>query len=75
MSDEETAATPEAMSTTIHVELHGTAPVFESAKEERVEYGERLDSYFLANDIADPVKKRAILVNAVGPKTSLVTRL
>ena len=34
-----------------------------------MEYGERLDSYFLANDIADPVKKQAILVDAVGPKT------
>ena len=69
MSDEDTAATPGATSTTIHVGLHGTAPVFDSTEEERVEYGECLDSYFLANDIADPVKKRAILVNAVGPKT------
>ena len=46
--------------------LHGTAPVLDSAEEE---YGEHLDSDFLANDIADPVKKQAILVNAVGPKT------
>ena len=62
-----TAAT--ATNTTVHVGLHGTAPVFDSTQEEWEDYAERLDSYFLANDIGDPAKKRAILVNAVGPKT------
>ena len=61
-----TAAT--ATSMTVHVGLHGTAPVFDSTQEEWEDYAERLDSYFLANDIGDPAKKRAILVNDVGPK-------
>ena len=55
--------------TTVHVGLHGTAPIFDETQEEWAEYAERLESYFLANDVADPAKKRAILVNAVGPKT------
>ena len=61
--------TPAATNTTVHVGLHSTTPVFDSTQEEWVEYVERLDSYFLANDIWDPAKKRAILVNAVGPQT------
>ena len=50
---------------TVHVGLHGTAPVFDETQEEWAEYAERLESYFLANDIVDRGKKRAILVNAV----------
>lgn len=70
MAEDEGATPPAATSTTtVHVGLHGTAPVFDSTQEEWAEYAERLDSYFLANDLKDPVKKRAILVNAVGPKT------
>lgn len=73
MSEEEDGDTTRpvaaATSTTVHVGLHGTAPVFDSTQEEWPEYAERLDSYFLASDLNDPVKKRAILVNAVGPKT------
>ena len=48
------AAAGAVMSTTVHVGLHGTAPVFDSTQEEWTEYTERLDSYFLANDIVDP---------------------
>ena len=53
----------------VHVGLHGTAPVFDSTQEEWEDYTERLDSYFLANNIRDSAKKRAILMNAVGLKT------
>ena len=49
--------------------LHGTVTAFDRSQEEWVEYGERLDSYFITNDIVDVVKKRAILLNAVGPTT------
>ena len=59
----------EGAATTVHVGLHGMAPVFYSTQEEWTEYVERLDSYFITNDLTDPAKKRAILVNAVGPKT------
>jgi hypothetical protein len=33
-----------------------------------IEYAERLDSY-VANEITDVAKRRAILLNAVGPAT------
>ena len=56
---------------TVHIGLQGTAPVFDSTQEEWPEYAERLDSYFLANDLKDPVKKQAILVNAVSPSENL----
>ena len=59
----------EGAATTVHVGLHGMAPVFNSTQEEWTEYIERLDSYFIANDLTDPAKKRAILVNVVGPRT------
>ena len=57
---------PAATSTTVTV-LHGTVAVFDGTREEWIDYAERLDSYFIANDIHDAVKKRAILLNAVGP--------
>ena len=66
---DEDGMSDEGAATTVHVGLHGTAPVFDSTQEEWTEYVERLDSYFIANDLTDPAKKRAILVNAVGPKT------
>ena len=34
---------------------------------EWIHYAKRLDSYFVANNTRDAVKKRAILLNAVGP--------
>ena len=49
--------------------LHGTVSAFDPDQEDWIEYVERLELYFLANSIADPVKKRAILLNAVGPAT------
>ena len=55
--------------TTVHVGLYGTGPVFDSTQEMWTEYIEWLDSYFIANDLTDPAKKRAILVNVIGPKT------
>ena len=49
--------------------LHGTVAVFDGTQEKWIDYAERLDSYFVANDIRDAAKKRAILLNAVGPST------
>ena len=48
------------------VGLHGA---FDPAVEEWMEYVERLSHYFEANDITSEGKKRAILLNAVGPST------
>ena len=42
---------------------------FDGLQEDWVEYAERLESYFVANDITDVAKRRAILLNAVGPTT------
>lgn len=51
------------------VGLHGTATAFDSDIEDWSEYVERLTHYFEANDITSGDKRRAILLNAVGPRT------
>ena len=58
-----------AAAVTVMPGLHGTVSVFDGSQEDWVEYAERLESYFIANEITDPAKKRAILINAVGPST------
>ena len=46
-----------------------------SGKEEWIDYAERLEHYFIANDITDVAKKRAILLNAAGaPGTTQSTQ-
>ena len=52
---------------TTAVGLHGMVPSFDSTQEEWSEYAERL----VANDITDGGKKRAILLNGVGPAVYL----
>ena len=51
------------------VGLHGAVCAFDSSREEWSEYAERLVHYFVANDIVGEDKRRAILLNAVGPGT------
>ena len=52
------------------VGLHGMMVTqFDGNHEEWSEYSERLEHYFTANDITAEEKKRAILLNAVGPTT------
>ena len=58
-----------AATLSVPVGLHGTVSAFDPRQEDWIEYVERLELYFLANDITDAVKKRAILLNAVGPAT------
>ena len=48
---------------------HGVVTAFDGDQEEWVEYTEQLENYFIANDIDDGNKKRAILLNGVGPTT------
>ena len=48
---------------------HGSITAFDGEKEDWVEYAERLENYFIANDIDDENKKRAILLNGVGATT------
>ena len=70
MSDGEgggvTAATGTPTVTVAVPGLHGTVSPFDGSQEDWIEYA---DSYFVANDIVDVAKKRAILLNAVGPTT------
>ena len=54
--------------------LHGNLSAFDSSQEDWIEYVERLDYYFVANEIDDPAKKRAILLTAVGPTTYRLIR-
>ena len=63
--------TPTTTTVTVAVPsgLHGTVSPFDGSQEDWIEYAERLDSYFVANDITDVAKRRAILLNAVGPTT------
>ena len=53
---------------------HGTVTQYVPGKEEWTAYVERLDFYFLANDIAAEAKKQAILLNACGPSTYKLIR-
>ena len=71
MTDGGTDPSPTASSATATLPaplgLHGTVSAFDPDQEDWIEYVERLELYFLANNVTDPVKKRAILLNAVGP--------
>ena len=49
--------------------LHGTVIRFDTTQEEWGEYAEQLEHYFTANDITSEDKRRAILLNGVGPAT------
>ena len=49
--------------------LHGVVSPYDGNQEEWVEYTERLEHYFIANDIADVAKRLAILLNGVGAPT------
>lgn len=55
--------------TTPSVGLHSTVVPFDATQEEWSEYAERLEHYFTANDIVIAAKRRAILLNVVGPAT------
>ena len=54
--------------------LHGFVASFEEGQEEWSEYVERLDHYFVANDIDSDAKRKAILLNAVGAQTYRLIR-
>ena len=53
----------------VRVGLHGAVSKFDGNQEEWTEYAEQLEHYFIANDIVEAKKKRAILLTAVGPAT------
>ena len=49
--------------------LHEVVSPCDGNQEEWVEYAERLENYFIANDIEDEAKRQAILLNGVGAST------
>ena len=46
--------------------LHGVVKLYNGNQEEWIEYAERLEKYFVANELEDVAKRRAILLNGVG---------
>lgn len=46
---------------------HGSVRSFDSKREDRTSYTERLNYYFIANDIASDEKKHSILLSKCGP--------
>ena len=48
---------------------HGNIEEFNRAKEDWVSYCERMQQYFMANDIATDDKKKAILLSTCGAET------
>ena len=53
---------------------HGKIEEFDPSHETWVTYVERLEFYFIANGIEDPVKKRAVLLTVSGPTTYKLIR-
>ena len=56
---------PELVTAAAPIALHGVASPFDRTREEWEDYAECLENYFIVNDIKDPVKQRAILLNSI----------
>ena len=48
---------------------HGTVCEYDHTTEDWESYMERLEQYFMVNDVEDATKKRAVLLSACGAKT------
>ena len=53
---------------------HGKIGEFNSQREDWMAYSERLEEYFIANDIESADKKKAILLSVVGAETYQLIR-
>ena len=53
---------------------HGTIAEFDRSQEDWVEYTERLEQYFIANEVVDASKKKAILLSVCGAATYKLIR-
>ena len=54
--------------------IHGTITQFVPGEEDWTAYVERLNYYFIANEVTGVAKKRSILLSACGPKTYKLIR-
>ena len=52
----------------------GSVGEYDPEKEEWIPYTERLDEYFIANEVKDETKKRAILLSSCGHSTYQIAR-
>ena len=64
-----TAAVVPTVSVPTVTGLHGVVTPYDGNQEEWIEYAERLENYFIANELEDVAKRRAILLNGVGAPT------
>ena len=53
---------------------HGSLAPFDSSTEDWTSYTQRMNYYFVANDVADGAKKRSILLSACGATTYKIIR-
>ena len=53
---------------------HGRIGEFDQAREDWTSYCERLEQYFMANDVGNPEKQRAILLSGCGASTYQLIR-
>ncbi len=53
---------------------HGTVPQFDPSEDGWTTYIERLNQYFIANEVDNAGKKRAILLSNCGPHTFKLIR-
>ena len=53
---------------------HGTVSQYQQSKDTWTTYVERLNHYFIANDVTDEGKKRSILLSACGSSTYKLIR-
>ena len=54
--------------------MHGGIGEFDPAKEDWISYTERLQEYFIANDVKDGAKQRALLLSMCGAPTYQLIR-
>ena len=54
--------------------LYGTVGPFNDEEETWTQYVERLEQYFIANEVEDDKKQRAIFLSVCGPKTYALLR-
>lgn len=53
---------------------HGTVGEFNISQVDWISYTERLQHYFVTNDVADPGKQRFILLSSCGASTQQLIR-
>ena len=54
--------------------MHGNIGEYHSEREEWDSYAERLEQYFVANDVTNAAKKKALLLSLCGPETYTLVR-